>query len=92
MRLFTSRHHERSAEARRLYARYEIAHTIIDYLAALCFLNGSILSFQPDLAGPSSWFFLFGSLFFLAKPTIRLAREIQFFQIGDVEELAKRAP
>lgn len=92
MKLFRSHYRDRSTNARGIYARYEIAHTITDYLAALCFLAGSILSFQPGNSGPSTWFFLFGSLFFMAKPSIRLAREIQLFRMGEVEELAKRAP
>ena len=38
-----------------------------------------------------TWLFLIGSICFALKPTIRLTREIHYFRIGQVDELAKRA-
>jgi hypothetical protein len=39
----------------------------------------------------AAFLFLIGSICFALKPTIRLTREIHYFRIGQVDELAKRA-
>ena len=43
MKLFDRQNRDRTAESRRLYALYEIAHTAVDFIAALSFLVGSVL-------------------------------------------------
>ncbi len=91
MKLFRHEHRERNADTRRIYARYEIAHTVVDFLAALCFLVGSILFFWPEVETLAVWLFVIGSVFFMAKPSLRLAREIQLWRMGQIDTLAARA-
>ena len=91
MKLFRHEHRERNADTRRIYARYEIAHTVADFLAALCFLVGSVLFFWPEVETLAVWLFVIGSVFFMAKPSLRLAREIQLWRMGQLDTLAARA-
>ncbi|SDN86838.1 YrhK-like protein [Lutimaribacter pacificus] len=90
MPLFSHENRERNAATRRVYAAYEIAHTAVDFLAAISFLVGSVLFLFPDYEGPAVWLFIVGSVFFCMKPTLRLAREIQLWRMGQIEELAGR--
>ncbi|TCP44438.1 YrhK family protein [Rhodovulum marinum] len=91
MQLFQHQNRERNAETRRVYAAYEIAHTAVDFAAALCFLVGSVLFFWQSLETPAIWLFVIGSGFFFLKPSIRLAREIRLWRMGRVDTLAARA-
>ena len=81
---------DQSEEAQRLYARAELAYTIIDFFAALSFLAGSVMFFYAELQYAGTWCFVVGSLSFAAKPTLRLWREFQLYRMGDVEDLAER--
>jgi len=91
MRLFDHRNRDRNADTRRIYAAYEIAHTAVDFMAALCFLVGSVLFLWPAYETGAVWLFIVGSVFFCVKPTLRLAREIQLWRMGKVAQLAERA-
>lgn len=75
----------------RLFALYEIIYTLVDFAAAFLFIIGSILFFDEATETFGTWLFLIGSICFALKPTIRLTREIHYFRIGQVDELAKRA-
>lgn len=90
MDLFQTRNRERNAESQRIYARYEIAHTVVDFAAAISFLAGSALYFWPDKETLSGSLFVIGSIFFMAKPTLRLARELRLWRIGEIDTLAGR--
>ncbi len=90
MKLFRHRHREKSHKSRVVYARFEIAYTIVDFSAALCFIVGSVLFFFKELETIAIWFFVIGSVFFAAKPTLRLIREIKLYRMGDVSDLAQR--
>ncbi|MGR3749515.1 MULTISPECIES: YrhK family protein [unclassified Paracoccus (in: a-proteobacteria)] len=85
-------HHRREATpaSRRLYARFEIAHTVVDFMAALCFIIGSIMFFSDAWMTPATWFFTIGSVFFAMKPTLKLWREIRLYRMGKTETLADR--
>ncbi|RSK32706.1 hypothetical protein EJA01_10220 [Rhodovulum iodosum] len=91
MQLFRHASRERNADTRRVYALYEIAHTVVDFAAALCFLVGSILFFWDAAETPAIWLFVLGSVFFFLKPAIRLMREIQLYRMGRLDRLAARA-
>lgn len=91
MGLFDSRNRDRSPEARRVFAMFELAHTAVDFGAAACFVVGSILFFFDALQVQATWLFLIGSLLFAAKPTLRLWREIKLMRMGDYTDLAHRA-
>lgn len=66
----------------RLYSNAEIARTICDFLAAFCFVAGSIMFFYAELVRPGTWMFLIGSLLFAMKPTIRLWRELRYLALS----------
>ena len=90
MHLFRYDHRSKSARHKRISAAFELAYTIVDFTAAFCFLVGSVLFFWQEWETQAIWLFVIGSLFFAAKPTLRLARELKLAAIGDVEDLADR--
>lgn len=90
MAFFNPDNRTTSFRNRRLYAYYELAYTIVDFLAALLFLVGSVMFFYASLENPAIWCFVVGSLFFLMKPTIRMLRELHYLAIGDFADLAER--
>ncbi|WP_417261236.1 YrhK family protein [Celeribacter sp.] len=90
MTLFDNRNRTKSDETHRVYAAYELAHTLVDFGAAICFVIGSILFFYQDLQEAGTWLFLIGSLLFAAKPTLRLMREIKLLKMGRIADLAER--
>ncbi|GAA4777171.1 YrhK family protein [Citricoccus nitrophenolicus] len=92
MRLFDPRDREITPRQARRYALFEVLHTVVDFAAAFLFVIGSILFFFEQTMVPGTWCFLFGSFFFAAKPTIRLAREIWLARLQDVDRLAEMAP
>ena len=53
---------------------YQASFILVDFGAALLFVIGSILFFDPQWTYPGTWCFLVGSVFFAVKPTLRLAR------------------
>lgn len=77
-RLFAPSTRLRSPQHGRIYARYEIAHTAVDFAAAAFFVVGSAFFFYESLSEAARWCFLLGSILFAAKPTIRLARELAY--------------
>lgn len=90
MSLFSHENRERNAETRRVFAAFELAHTIVDFLAAFSFLAGSILFFWPAWETPAIWLFVVGSVFFAVKPTLRLVRELKLATMGREQDLADR--
>lgn len=78
------------AQASRIWAIYEIIYTAVDFGAAICFVVGSVMFFSEAWLIPGTWLFLVGSLLFAAKPSLRLAREIQLWRRGGTEALAAR--
>lgn len=91
MRLFSHEARQRNTDTRKVYAAYEIAHTIVDFAAAICFLAGSILFLWSAYETQAIWLFIIGSGFFCLKPSLRLAREIQLWRMGRIDTLARRA-
>jgi hypothetical protein len=91
MNLFRNDRRNISPSHNRVYARFELAHTFVDFMAAICFIVGSILFFFETEQIPATWFFLIGSFLFAAKPTLRLVREIKLYRMDDVKDLAERA-
>lgn len=74
---------ERNASSRhtRIYGRYEKLYTLNDFLAALYFLVGSLLFFNPGLAVPATWCFTLGSVHFMLRPTIKVTREFHLARL-----------
>jgi hypothetical protein len=90
MPLFRHKNRQRSARTRRIYAAFELAYTLCDFTAAVCFLVGSVLFFWNSLETAAIWFFVAGSALFCTRPTIRFARELKLASMGDAEDLADR--
>jgi len=90
MALFRHENRQRSDRSRRLYARYELIYTCVDFGAAVAFAIGSVLLFWNSLETVAICFFVVGSLLFAAKPTIRMLRELKLAAMGDDEDLAER--
>lgn len=88
--LFRKDNREASNETRRVYAAFELAYTVVDFLAAFCFILGSIFFFYDGLVTAGMWMFLVGSVLFAVKPTLRLIREIKLISMGDSEDVARR--
>ncbi|QPM91145.1 YrhK family protein [Pseudooceanicola algae] len=89
-KLFRHEARQKSEHSKRLYAQFEILYTLVDFLAAAFFIVGSVFFFYESLMIAGTWFFLFGSFLFAAKPTIRLVREVKLYRLGDDEDLAAR--
>lgn len=89
-RLFRHDHRQSGEAQRRVYAAFEIAYTIVDVLAAVLFIIGSVMFFYDSLMTAGTWMFLIGSVCFAMKPVLRLIREMRLAAMGDVEDLAKK--
>ncbi len=90
MKLFQHENRQASEESRLLYARFEVAYTLVEFLAAILFIIGSIMFFYETMQTAGTWMFLIGSFFFATKPTLRVIREIKLYRMGDVADLAQR--
>ena len=90
MKRFRHENRENSAGSRALYAKFEMAYTFVDFCAAICFVVGSALFFFESTQTSATWLFLIGSIFFAAKPCLRVIREIKLYRMGDMADLAKR--
>jgi hypothetical protein len=62
--------------------RYEALSIGNDVLIALWFLVGSILFFWEATTSAATWCFLLGSIEFLIRPGIRLARLVHIRRLG----------
>lgn len=88
--IFEPRDSPQSPAWKRRYALFEIAYTVVDFGAAICFVVGSIMFFSEAWLIPGTWLFLLGSILFACKPSIRLWRELRLFATGDIDTLAER--
>lgn len=92
MRLFDPGNGTGNPARTRLYASFEIIHTVIDFLAAALFIAGSFLFFSEGTQVPGTWCFLIGSFCFALKPSLRLIRELRLAKLDHVNDLAASAP
>ena len=63
--------------------RYEALSIATDLMIALFFVSGSILYFWDSTAVAARWVYLVGSLWFLGRPMIRLARRLHLQRWDD---------
>lgn len=61
--------------------RYETLSIANDVLIALWFVAGSVLFFWESTSRAATWMFLFGSIEFLARPLLRLARRVHLQRV-----------
>ena len=81
MKLFDPAGHVRSHAHRKIYARAELAYTVVDFSAAVLFVAGSVLFFSASTTYAGTWLFLIGSILFGLRPTIKLVREIAYRRV-----------
>lgn len=83
---------EQKRQARKTFQQrhtfYQWAHLLVDFIAAALFVAGSILFLYPDLMRMGTWLFLFGSIFFALKPTLRLVRFLHLRRLAEKAELS----
>ena len=88
MTFFAPENATRTPDTRRIYAFYELLHTLVEFAAAVSFLIGSIMFLWPQWVFPGTWMFIIGSVFFAAKPTVRILRELKLLAEGDIDDIA----
>ena len=74
MKLFDHRLRTASAQHAAAVRHYELARTLVEFLAAIAFIVGSVL-----FAG--TWLFLIGSILFAVRPSIRLMLELHLMRL-----------
>ena len=90
MTLFHARNRRQSADTERIHAAFEMAHTVVDLIAAVCFLIGSVLFFWESTQTTATWLFVLGSACFCLKPTLRFVREMKLLSMGRTADVAAR--
>ncbi|QFU09816.1 hypothetical protein PARPLA_00621 [Rhodobacteraceae bacterium THAF1] len=88
--LFHHANRQKSERSKRFYARVEMAYTLVDFTAAMCFVIGSVLFFWPTWETLAIWFFVIGSVCFAVKPTLKLWREVKLAAMDDNKDLSER--
>ncbi|MBO0344595.1 YrhK family protein [Roseibium limicola] len=61
--------------------RYELARTLVEFLAAVMFIIGSVFFFYESLTYAGTWLFVVGSVLFAVRPTIRLMLELHLARL-----------
>lgn len=80
-RLFDHALRTASPDHAELVRKYELYRTIVEFLAAVLFIIGSIFFFYESLVFAGTWLFLIGSVFFAVRPTIRLLLELRLAKL-----------
>ncbi|GGB23938.1 hypothetical protein GCM10011492_12300 [Flexivirga endophytica] len=70
-------------EELRIRGIYETLSITNDFLAGVLFVVGSILFFWESTTVTATWFFLVGSVLFVARPAIRLVRRLHLGRIAE---------
>lgn len=83
MRLFNRDRSKLSPEHQDLHGAYERLITLVDFLAALSFVIGSVMFFYEALQFDGTWLFLVGSVFFCVSPTLKVVREFHLARLPD---------
>lgn len=65
-----------------LRRRYEVLSIVNDIFIAIWFVIGSVLFFSSETSTVGTWFFLVGSIQFLARPAIRFIRHVHIRHAG----------
>ncbi|WP_422373448.1 YrhK family protein [Hoeflea sp.] len=90
MPIFKPSHRRQYVSDKVFYAWFELIYTFVDVSAALLFIIGSVMFFSENWQTAGTWCFLFGSICFALKPTMRIIREVRYFRENDLDDLAKR--
>ena len=74
-KLFSYKNRQATDRHEMINKYYELTITVVEFLAALLFLIGSIFFFYDKLMHAGTWMFVLGSVFFIIRPSVRLIRE-----------------
>lgn len=80
-KIFNYKNRQVSERHEQINGYYEMAITVVEFLAALLFLIGSVFFLYDALMYAGTWMFLIGSLFFIVRPTVRLMREFHLARL-----------
>ena len=86
MRPFDARLRRATPSHEELVRRYELFRTVVEFLAAVTFIIGSVFFFYDSLLFAGTWLFLVGSVLFAVRPTIRLALELHLASLPVPDE------
>ncbi|WP_306030609.1 YrhK family protein [Stappia sp. MMSF_3263] len=86
MKFFSSDLRRASPDHAELVRRYELFRTLVEFLAAVLFVVGSVFFFYDSLLFAGTWLFLIGSILFAVRPTIRLALELHLTRLPVPDE------
>ncbi|WP_082733906.1 YrhK family protein [Polycladidibacter hongkongensis] len=86
MRLFDARLRTATRSHAELVRRYELWRTVIEFLAALLFVVGSVFFFYDALLFAGTWLFLIGSILFGVRPCVRLLLELHLLRLDVPKE------
>ena len=81
MKLFDHGLRSATASHAELVRKYELYRTVVEFLAALMFIIGSVFFFYDSLLYAGTWPFLIGSILFAVRPTIRLLLELHLARL-----------
>lgn len=81
MKLFDHRLRALSDHHAEIVQQYEFVRTLIEFLAAVCFIIGSVFFFYPAWVYAGTWLFVIGSVFFAVRPTVRLLLELHLVRL-----------
>jgi hypothetical protein len=90
--MFNARNATATPRHTEVYGRYEKAYTLVDFVAALTFVVGSVLFFYDTEQVPATWAFLIGSICFAARPTVTVLREFHLARLPLPDDPGHRAP
>ncbi|PVB63798.1 YrhK family protein [Labrenzia sp. 011] len=85
-RLFETGRRTATPDHAELVRRFELYRTLIEFMAALAFIVGSVFFFYERLIYAGTWLFLIGSVFFAVRPGIRLLLELRLANLPVPEE------
>ena len=81
MKLFDHRLRSATEQHADAVRHFEVIRTLVEFLAALAFIIGSVLFFYDSLMVWGTWLFLIGSILFGVRPTIRLLLELHLARL-----------
>ncbi len=81
MKLFNQGLRGASRSHEEIVRRYEIGRTVVEFLAAVTFIIGSVFFFYESLIYAGTWFFVIGSVLFAVRPSIRLLLELHLARL-----------
>ncbi|MBO6508725.1 MAG: YrhK family protein [Roseibium sp.] len=85
-RLFDHALRSASPNHAEIVRKYELYRTIVEFLAAVLFIIGSVFFFYESLVYAGTWLFLIGSIFFAIRPSIRLLLELRLANLPVPQE------